>query len=220
MTEKPLSGDPPEPERNPPRFGIHLGIWASGLLVLLLAIIITGYLSRQRHTHPTDFKYVGPRKCAKCHEEQAASWEETRMAMSFDALRPGIYAAEKEMVGLDSEADYTHDEDCLPCHTTGYGKVGGFVSIETTPDMAGVTCEACHGAGGMYVDTVMDPDDPTFDTSQGRDAGLVYPPSARICQGCHNENSPFVDIGYQFDYKKKVAEGTHRHFQLKYDHGR
>jgi hypothetical protein len=141
------------------------------------------------------------------------------MAQSFDALRPGVYAEEKRMVGLDPQQDYTEVDGCLVCHTTGYGMVGGFVSMEETPEMAGVTCEACHGPGGMYVETVMDADDPTFRTNEARDAGLVYPPTARVCRKCHNEDSPFIDVGYQFDYAERVARGTHEHFQLKYDHG-
>ncbi len=190
-------------------------------VVLTLAILVALYFwARPGHKHGTEHRFVGPQTCTeKCHQQQGESWAKTRMARSFDALRPGTYAKEKEMVGLDPEADYTEVEECLRCHTTGYGLVGGFVSFEETPEMAGVTCEACHGPGGMYVETVMDADDPTFQTSKAREAGLIYPPTARICQGCHNEDSPFVDVGYEFDYAERVALGTHEHFRLKYEHG-
>ena len=186
-----------------------------------LAIVAVMYLwAKPGYKHEVQNQFVGPSTCVEeCHREQGESWAKTRMAQSFDALRPGVYAKEKASVGMDPEADYTHDANCLPCHTTGYGLVGGFVSIEETPEMAGVTCEACHGAGGMYVNTVMDADDPTFATSDARDAGLIYPPTARVCTKCHNEDSPFVDAGYEFDYEQRVAKGTHEHYQLKYDHG-
>jgi len=185
-------------------------------LVLLVAIY---FWARPGYQHGTNSHFVGPATCAEqCHKKQGESWAKTRMAQSFNALRPGVYAKEKESVGMDPEADYTQDEECLPCHTTGYGMVGGFVSFEETPEMAGVTCEACHGAGGMYVKTVMDADDPTFKTEQAREAGLVYPPTAQICLRCHNEDSPFIDTEYEFDFTARVARGTHEHYQLKYEH--
>jgi hypothetical protein len=193
---------------------------------LAITVLLTGavvaavyFWVRPGYRHGAELGFVGPATCTEeCHQEQGASWAETRMAQSFDALRPGVYVKEKELVGLDPEADYTEVEACIPCHTTGYGMVGGFVSFEKTPEMAGVTCEACHGAGGMYVSTVMDADDPTFTTDEARRAGLVYPPTARICRRCHNEESPFIDIGYEFDYAERVARGTHEHYQLKYSH--
>jgi len=192
------------------------------ITVLLTAVVVvaTYFGARPGYRHSTEVRFVGPTTCTEeCHRKQGESWAKTRMAKSFDALRPGMYAKEKELVGLDPEADYTEVEACLPCHTTGHGMVGGFVSFEKTPEMAGVTCEACHGAGGMYVKTVMDADDPTFRTAEARSAGLVYPPTAQVCVKCHNEDSPFIDIGYKFDYAERVARGTHEHFQLKYEHG-
>jgi hypothetical protein len=195
------------------------GAWPITVLATLAILAATYFWARPGYKHGTETSFVGPTTCTEqCHRKQGRSWAKTRMAQSFDALRPGTYAKEKEMVGLDPEADYTEVTDCLPCHTTGYGLVGGFVSIEKTPEMAGVTCEACHGPGGMYVKTVMDADDPTFNTEEAREAGLVYPPTARVCRKCHNEDSPFIDVGYEFDYAERVARGTHEHYQLKYDH--
>jgi hypothetical protein len=199
---------------------ISKGSWIGAIVLTLAASFLTYLWMRPGHLHGTADGFVGPKTCTEvCHPKQGASWSKTRMAQSFDALRPGTYAETKEMVGLDPDADYTEVEACLVCHTTGYGMVGGFVSIEETPDMAGVTCEACHGPGGRYVKTVMDAADPTFDTEQAVDAGLVYPPTARVCRRCHNEDSPFVGLGYVFDYKARVAAGTHEHYQLEYDHG-
>ncbi len=188
------------------------------------AVIITGlviFFSMGNYEHVAKGgRFVGPDKCKQCHQEQYASWKKTRMANSFEVLRPGQKTQEKQMAGLDPDRDYTHDANCLPCHTTGYGLVGGFVSIEETPEMAGVSCEACHGHGGAYVKTVMDPKKPTFSTAVARSAGLVYPPTENICRQCHNERSPFVGMDYKFTYNERVKLGTHEHYHLKYEHGR
>jgi hypothetical protein len=97
-----------------------------------------------------DHAYIGSNNCRKCHMKQYKSWAETKMAKAFEHLKPGVAAEAKQAAGLDPDKDYTSDAACLPCHTTGYGKEGGFVDIATTPDLAGVGCEMCHGAGGSY----------------------------------------------------------------------
>lgn len=192
--------------------------WPITIVVALLGIGVFFYVTMGRHDHTSQGRFVGPGKCKECHEKQYASWKKTRMANSFNVLRPGEKAQEKRTAGLDPDMDYTHYETCLPCHTTGYGLVGGFVSIEKTPDMAGVTCEACHGHGGTYVGTVMDPRNPTFKTSTAREAGLIYPPTETVCLGCHNARSPFVGMNYKFDFNKRVRLGTHEHYHLIYEH--
>lgn len=191
----------------------------AGFLVLALAGL-SYYLTRHSYEHVARNQYVGPGKCKACHEKQYESWGKTRMANSFSVLRPGEKAEEKRLAGLDPTADYTHDPACLACHTTGYGLEGGFVSIETTPAMAGVTCEACHGPGGSYVNAVMATDNPRFQTAEARNKGLVYPPTEEVCRVCHNAKSPFVGKDYRFDYQERVKLGTHEHFKLKYEHGR
>jgi len=190
-----------------------------GVLVVVVVGIIT-YFSLGRYDHVSPGRYVGPERCKECHPKQYESWKRTKMAKSFNALRPGVFVKEKLMVGLDPDRDYTHDAECLPCHTTGYGLVGGFVSIEETPEMAGVSCEACHGHGGTYVGTVMDPKNPTFRTAEAREAGLIYPPPERVCRECHNERSPYVGQDYKFYYDERVKLGTHEHYHLKYEHGK
>ena len=98
-----------------------------------------------------DLKYVLAKKCKKCHIKQFKSWEKTTMAKSFENLKPGVNAEAKKKAGIDPDKDYTADADCLRCHTTGYGKPGGFVSLATTPDLINVQCEACHGPGSEYI---------------------------------------------------------------------
>ena len=63
-----------------------------------------------------------------------------------------------------------YDRDCIPCHTTGFYKRGGFEGHEVTPDLADVGCEACHGNGH---DHVLDPKVKTDPDTRG------------TCRGCH-----------------------------------
>jgi len=199
---------------------ISRSTWPMTIVVVLLGIGVFLYVTMGKYDHTSQGQFVGPGKCKECHKEQYASWKKTRMANSFHVLRAGEKVQEKRIAGLDPDKDYTQDETCLPCHTTGYGLVGGFVSIEKTPDMAGVTCEACHGHGGAYVNTVMDPKNPTFKTSAARNAGLNYPPTENVCRECHNARSPFVGRDYKFYFNERVKLGTHEHYHLNYEHGK
>jgi cytochrome c553 len=197
---------------------IPKGAWTTMVVLTAASLVVVGWLATRGYRHVFEGAYVGPEACAQCHKKQFASWQTTRMAGAFEVLAPGKAAKAKRSAGLDPEADYRRVESCLTCHTTGYGQVGGFVSIETTPQMAGVTCEACHGPGGSYAGTVMSEENPTFKTSEAVEAGLIYPPTATVCVRCHNDDSPFVGMDYQFDFTASVRRGTHQHFQLKYDH--
>lgn len=194
--------------------------WPVTIGLGMVVAIVLFRVSATGHDHISEGRFVGPGTCRECHQEQYDSWARTKMASTFDVLLPGEKVEEKRMVGLDPDVDYSQEEACLPCHTTGYGLVGGFISLEETPEMAGVTCEACHGHGGAYVKTVMDPRNPSFSTSDANAAGLVYPPTEAVCRQCHNASSPFVGMGYEFDFGERVTLGTHEHYPLKYDHAR
>lgn len=194
------------------------GWMTMGLIGLGLAALAP-FLARHSFEHVAQDRYLGPGQCKECHPRQFESWATTRMAASFSVLRPGEKAQEKRSVGLDPSVDYTHNEACLPCHSTGYGRPGGFVSVEATPEMAGVTCESCHGPGGAYAGTVMAPGNSGFLSADARKAGLVYPPAEPVCRICHNSKSPFAPTDGKFDFAARVRIGTHQHFKLKYGHG-
>jgi hypothetical protein len=111
--------------------------------------------------------YIGAEKCAQCHQPFMESWRSTRHANAFASL---------ERVGK------TKDPECIACHSVGFGEKGGFYNIETTPSLANVQCESCHGLNREHIE------DYTI-------------PMKRIteekCLKCHTpENSP------EFNYSK------------------
>lgn len=166
-----------------------------------------------------EFEYVGSKNCKKCHLKEYKSWEATKMATTFDALKPGERGEAKLKAGLDPNNDYTTDEKCVKCHVTGYGKPGGFVDIATTPELANVGCETCHGPGGTYIqDGYMTLKNKEYKKADIVAVGMVDTVSAEQCEGCHNAESPFVAEGYVFDFEANKDKGTHEKFPLKYNH--
>jgi 2',3'-cyclic-nucleotide 2'-phosphodiesterase (5'-nucleotidase family) len=79
--------------------------------------------------------YVGSSACAGCHEVQAQQWNATDHAIAFNSLTA-------------KTQDY--NPECVGCHVTGFGYIGGFQRPDYTPKMADVQCEMCHGAGGEH----------------------------------------------------------------------
>ncbi len=163
--------------------------------------------------------FVGSNKCKACHIKEWKSWAETKMAKSFEVLKPGERAEAKTAAGLDPAKDYTADATCLPCHTTGYGKEGGFVDIASTPNLAGVGCETCHGAGGTYIKKeYMSLKNKEYKKADIVAVGMVDTVSEAQCTGCHNADSPFVAADFKFDFEANKEKGTHEKFPLKYKH--
>jgi len=166
-----------------------------------------------------DHAYVGTKKCKACHMKEFKSWSETKMAKAFEVLRPGANAEAKTSAGLDPDKDYTTDATCLPCHTVGYGKEGGFVDEATTPELAGVGCEMCHGAGGTYIESqYMSLKNKEYKKADIVAVGLVDQVGEAQCAPCHNPDSPFVAEDFVFDFEANKEQGTHEKFPLKYPH--
>ena len=106
--------------------------------------------------------YVGMDKCKTCHEEHVDAYSEWKYSKNFRIL---------EMRGMD------HNPECLPCHTTGYGKPGGFESVEETPHMKNIQCEACHGPASLHLNA---------STEKERRETVHIP--VNICTGCHRQH--------------------------------
>jgi Zn finger protein HypA/HybF involved in hydrogenase expression len=189
-----------------------------GLRLLLLSFPCTLLLGA---TPPSgnDHTYVGAKACKMCHIKEHRSWADTKMAKTFEVLKAGASADKKRSAGLDPAKDYTKDAECLSCHATGYGEPGGFVNVESTPELAGVTCEACHGAGGTYVqDEYMSLKNKEYKKAEVVAVGLVDSIDTEVCAKCHNVRSPFVGDDYVFDFEARRDQGIHEIHPLKYQH--
>ena len=187
--------------------------------ILVLLVTASSLTLSAAASEPQEFAFVGVKNCKKCHLKEWKSWATTQMAQAYESLKPGVAVEAKISAGLDPEADYTQDENCIACHVTGYGRPGGFVDFETTPDLAGVGCESCHGPGGTYTqDEYMSLKNKEYNKAEVVAAGLVPEVGAAQCAGCHNSESPFVVEGYVFDFESVKDKGTHEKFPLKYAH--
>ncbi len=184
-------------------------------VLILATLILSGLPVRAADEHA----FVGSKKCKMCHLKEHKSWGATKMANTFDSLKPGERAEAKTRVGLDPAKDYTKDPDCVRCHVTGYGKPGGFKDIASTPELAGVGCEECHGAGGTYLqDGYMTLKNKEYKKADLVAVGMVGEVTQAQCTHCHNSDSPFAGEGYKFDFATRKKEGTHEIFPLKYAH--
>ncbi len=126
-------------------------------------------------------KYMGSASCKECHSAEYNSFMQfNKKAHSFksiSALRKGLTESELRK--------------CYECHTTGYGKEGGFRSEQETPQLKDAGCEVCHGPGSIHVESG-DPKD------------IKGKLTARECEACHN--SERINA---FKYKPLVYGGTH-----------
>lgn len=153
----------------------HVLIWAVSLGVFLWV-------------HPGDRVlaeipaiYVGSKACMECHETEYNNYStHSKKAISFDHVK-------KMRRGLTAE----EFQGCFECHTTGYGKPGGFKSEKDTPNLKDVGCESCHGPGSLHV--------------QSADAMHIKGKlTTADCETCHSEERVQA-----FNYKPLVYGGAH-----------
>lgn len=156
--------------------------------------------------------YVGTKRCMMCHISHYDAWSENRMSQAYEILKPGVRAEAKQKADFDPAEDYTESEYCLSCHVTGYDEPGGFTSIEETPDMAGVQCEACHGPGSIYSEMMIKKAG-TYYLFEFMEKGALKMPDEEnhdCAEMCHNDGSPFVDPEKPFDFNERAKSGVHK----------
>ena len=120
----------------------------------------------------SNMTFVGNDDCAVCHNKTFKHWEGTGHASAYETL---------------VKAEHEYDPECVGCHVIGLNYFTGFETIESTPELKGVGCESCHGAGSDHKET------------QSKDYGRV---SVENCEICHNgEHSPNFEFK---DYWQKI----------------
>jgi len=138
---------------------------------IIAVIIISAIIYMPRAVAiPPNAKYVSDKKCYLCHRQQAKNHIKSAHANSFKSL---------------TENNQEKNPKCLPCHTTGYSKPGGFVDVKTTPDLAGVGCQACHGPGSAHTENGLSKE-------QKRQSVSLNMPNS--CQSCHKIHQEHIDI--------------------------
>jgi hypothetical protein len=132
-------------------------------------------LLRDEYKPAVEETYIGVSRCTECHQPYFDSWRVTAHARAWNAL---------ERVGK------SNDPECIRCHVVGFGEDGGFHRIDTTPTLADVQCEACHGEGAEHI--------------KGN-YNIVQEVNESICLRCHKEeNSP------DFDYSVYLNKVNHK----------
>jgi len=128
-----------------------------------------------------DNTFVGSLACKDCHPEEYANF------ITYAKKSTSFQSIEKQMKHL------TPDEirQCYPCHTTGYGEPGGFVSLEKTPYLKNAGCEVCHGPGAKHVRT-------------GDPATIIGKLGKKDCERCH-----ISERVKAFKYKPLIHGGAH-----------
>ena len=169
--------------------------------------------------------YVGVKACKKCHLKQYKTWKTTKMAKTFEVLKPGVRAEAKAKLKFDPQKDYTKDVKCLECHTTGFGMPGGYKipkprdskATKRAKENSGTTCEACHGPGSRYkaIHKEVMKKKRKYTMEELYQVGQ-YRVNVKTCTICHNRRNPTNGPDYHFDYEKYKAEDTHKNFPLKY----
>jgi hypothetical protein len=159
---------------------IALAIAIFAVLAIGLSLVIS---RRGAMAGTSDATYVENKKCKACHIKKFKAQAETPHAMSFDNLK---------------DAGEETNPECLPCHTTGYGKSGGFVDVASTKDLAGTTCQACHGPGSAHIEKGL---------SKEQRRSLIQKTPKDACTKCHKTHEAHPDIGNKAlpSLKKKLG---------------
>ncbi|MCB2183323.1 MAG: cytochrome c family protein [Desulfobulbaceae bacterium] len=139
------------------------------IILSLLLLLNSPVFSVASHADSTATKnvppsptYVGSLKCKPCHATEYNNFvnyaKKSNSYRSIERLEKGL-----------------SDEDlkkCYSCHTTGYGKPSGFVSVEKTPHLKNAGCEVCHGPGSQHVE-------------HRSTESILRLPTIKLCYTCH-----------------------------------
>ena len=172
---------------------------------LFLALLAGAAMIMASVAQAEDYAYIGLKKCSMCHKKDAtgnqlAKWEASPHAKAFAVLSTDEGKAKAAKLGVE---DPTTSDKCLGCHSTGHG-VSAELGADLLPAADGVSCEACHGAGGGYY-KMATMKDIRAGNVEAASVGLVVP-NAETCAGCHKKDNPEHKADFEFETAvKKIA---------------
>lgn len=107
---------------------------------------------------PKESSLVGAISCKRCHEVNYRNWLKTKHAKATQTIA--------------ASPKYSQEE-CLICHSTGYGKIAEYTLVDEVPFyLRGVQCEACHGQGKGH---------------PGK-GGIERKVTLGVCRNCHTKD--------------------------------
>jgi len=145
---------------------------------------------------PTRASYVGSNACESCHQAEYSTWEAGPHGHAVKTLQDADKA---------DNSNKSEDADCLECHTTAYGKTGGFVPelpVSSQPDLARVGCESCHGPGGDHVGETAKRFGTILSLGDKCDSCVIL----KICGTCHDDAN---DPGFPFKVEERIDAQRH-----------
>ncbi|MEE8580527.1 MAG: multiheme c-type cytochrome [Myxococcota bacterium] len=137
---------------------------------------------------PKNARFVGSDACRGCHAAEYETWAASPHAHAVDSLK-----------------DKGESGDCLACHTTAFGRPGGFPprSQPTAhPDLARVGCESCHGPGGNHIEESETKIGSIVSLGDKCDSCVVL----QICGACHDEAN---DPSFRFQLEERIDRQRH-----------
>lgn len=120
------------------------GVYSVSAVLSCVSLLLTPLLSSSGLCLAADNSlpaYVGVEQCRSCHRKEYDSFTQfAKKSRSFESIK-------RVKKGLSDE----EVRRCYGCHTTGYGRPGGFISEEKTPHLKNAGCEVCHGPGERHL---------------------------------------------------------------------
>lgn len=134
--------------------------------------------------------FVGSEACRDCHEAEFSTWAASPHARAIERLET---------------ADREQDPDCQRCHTTAFGRPGGFpggADPALHADLARVGCESCHGPGGNHVAEGAQHRGSILALRDKCDSCVIL----QICGSCHDDAN---DPGFEFEVQERIEAQRH-----------
>jgi peroxiredoxin len=151
---------------------------------------LLGGAGPSRELLPTRADHVGSNACRSCHEAEFKTWEASPHGHAVASLEKQGQASTKE---------------CLECHTTAYGKQGGFPAeapIAAHPDLARVGCESCHGPGSEHIGESAKRIGTILSLGDKCDSCVIL----KVCGDCHDDAN---DPGFEFKVEERIDAQRH-----------